>query len=383
MAKKKQCNLISWPSLVVLQLLLVLVVALPATAATGFKANRKLIAANSGGSGILADSLVAMALTSTTNADFLELPLGLTRDDQLVVFDNYFLDPATDVAIRFPERKRDDGRYYLVDFTLEEVRQLIRIDPKQSTASAQLGIVSLKDALVVLNILERKRGKTIGIAPYILSPAQYREEGKEISRLTLQILVEFGYSSPGRAVLLQAADGDELQSLKKDLLPSMMLEFPLMQRIPAAQKNATVAGKLKSYDHTWMFTRLGLRMVSNYASGIGFHSSHLHDDQGNLLLSTHLSNISSLGMLLYVVPAESDNGLPEFVSSYSELLDFYFTKLNVDGIVTSSPQEAAEYLKQSQTNLQSQLQPAVSTPGTLSVPILPAIPVVPDDSVPQ
>ncbi len=48
----------------------------------------------------------------------------MTRDDQLVVLHDHYLDRVTDVAERFPDRARKDGRYYAIDFTLAEIRSL-------------------------------------------------------------------------------------------------------------------------------------------------------------------------------------------------------------------------------------------------------------------
>lgn len=48
----------------------------------------------------------------------------MTKDDQLVVLHDHYLDRVTDVAERFPDRARKDGRYYAIDFTLAEIRSL-------------------------------------------------------------------------------------------------------------------------------------------------------------------------------------------------------------------------------------------------------------------
>lgn len=48
----------------------------------------------------------------------------MTKDDQLVVLHDHYLDRVTDVAERFPNRARKDGRYYAIDFTLAEIRSL-------------------------------------------------------------------------------------------------------------------------------------------------------------------------------------------------------------------------------------------------------------------
>ncbi|WP_275066234.1 glycerophosphodiester phosphodiesterase family protein, partial [Enterococcus faecium] len=48
----------------------------------------------------------------------------MTKDDQLVVLHDHYLDRVTDVAERFPNRARADGRYYAIDFTLAEIKTL-------------------------------------------------------------------------------------------------------------------------------------------------------------------------------------------------------------------------------------------------------------------
>lgn len=48
----------------------------------------------------------------------------MTKDDHLVVLHDHYLDRVTDVAERFPDRARKDGRYYAIDFTLDEIKSL-------------------------------------------------------------------------------------------------------------------------------------------------------------------------------------------------------------------------------------------------------------------
>ena len=69
-------------------------------------------------------TLVAKALSYAMGADFIEQDIVLTRDDQPIVLHDVHLDRVTDVAQLFPERARADGRYYAIDFLLEEIRQL-------------------------------------------------------------------------------------------------------------------------------------------------------------------------------------------------------------------------------------------------------------------
>ncbi|KAB2431115.1 glycerophosphodiester phosphodiesterase, partial [Enterobacter hormaechei] len=71
-----------------------------------------------------AHTLPAKAMAYAQGADYLEQDLVMTKDDQLVVLHDHYLDRVTDVAERFPDRAREDGRYYAIDFTLAEIRSL-------------------------------------------------------------------------------------------------------------------------------------------------------------------------------------------------------------------------------------------------------------------
>lgn len=72
----------------------------------------KLVIAHRGASGYLPEhTLPAKAMAYAQGADYLEQDLVMTKDDQLVVLHDHYLDRVTDVAERFPDRARKDGRY--------------------------------------------------------------------------------------------------------------------------------------------------------------------------------------------------------------------------------------------------------------------------------
>jgi len=84
-----------------------------------------LVIAHRGASGYLPEhTLAAKALAHGQGADYLEQDVVLTADDVPIVLHDIHLDSTTDVADRFPDRARPDGRWYAVDFSLAEVRQL-------------------------------------------------------------------------------------------------------------------------------------------------------------------------------------------------------------------------------------------------------------------
>ena len=83
------------------------------------------VIAHRGASGYLPEhTMPAKAMAYAMDADYLEQDVVATRDDQLVVLHDIHLDRVTDVAARFPDRNRGDGRYYVRDFDLDEIRGL-------------------------------------------------------------------------------------------------------------------------------------------------------------------------------------------------------------------------------------------------------------------
>ncbi len=85
----------------------------------------KVVIAHRGASGYLPEhTLPAKAMAYAQGADYLEQDLVMTKDNELVVLHDHYLDRVTDVAERFPDRARKDGRYYAIDFTLAEIKSL-------------------------------------------------------------------------------------------------------------------------------------------------------------------------------------------------------------------------------------------------------------------
>src|SRR5699024_3015541 len=87
--------------------------------------NEKIVIAHRGASGYLPEhTLPAKAMAYAQGADYLEQDLVMTKDDNLAVLHDHYLDRVTDVADRFPDRARKDGRYYAIDFTLYDIETL-------------------------------------------------------------------------------------------------------------------------------------------------------------------------------------------------------------------------------------------------------------------
>ncbi len=198
--------------------------SLPALAAS------PLVIAHRGASGYLPEhTLPAVAMAHAMGADFIEQDVVLTRDAQPIVLHDLYLDTVTDVAQRFPDRARADGRYYALDFTLAEVRSLQvheRIDlrsgqaafPQRFPLSAPLfRIPTLADEIQMVQGLNRSRQRPVGIYPEIKAPAWHRQQGHDISRIVLQVLDQYGYRAAADPVFVQCFEADELRRIRQEL----------------------------------------------------------------------------------------------------------------------------------------------------------------------
>jgi glycerophosphoryl diester phosphodiesterase len=316
---------------------------------------RMAIAAN-GGSGPLANTLPAITLAGIMDVDFIELKLVATKDNILIVYHDILLDPATDVANVFPDRARQDGRYYAIDFTLSEIRQLRRVpDPTLSQSVPASTIPTFEEALFLLKYIEQEMHKQSGVAAHILQPQFHRKEGKDISSYVLQSLSQFGYEPPPELFILLCFDGDELQRIHNELLPGMGMKVALMQLIDSPANTAWNNTSLPApYDYSWMLTRLGLRVVSSYASSIAVHSSYFTDGLEYSLPASYINDAKKLGLKTFAFTLQDNpQTFPAHSRNYPDMLDHFYSQLGLDGIITASPMATTLYRQLKREEMQS------------------------------
>ena len=92
---------------------------------TGAQAAERLVIAHRGASGYLPEqSIAAISMAHAQGADLIEIDLVMTSDDRIVVLHDPYLNNLSSVPAVFSDHARKDGKYYVVDFTLEELRAL-------------------------------------------------------------------------------------------------------------------------------------------------------------------------------------------------------------------------------------------------------------------
>ena len=331
------------PQLALLRTLAPLALAQPA---------RPLVVAHRGASGYLPEhTLAAKAYGHALGADFLEQDIVLTKDDVPVVLHDLYLDAVTDVARRFPGRARPDGRYYALDFTLAEIRQLEvreRVNLKNgeaqyparypaAVAPTGLRIPTLEEELTLIQALNRSSGRVAGIYPEIKAPRWHRDQGRDPSRVVLPVLARFGYADKTAPCFLQCFEWEEVRRLRGEL----GWKGRLVQLIGGAGQDG--AGT----DYGWLVSEAGLQAVAAVADGIGPAIGRVvtWPAAGSPAQVTDLvARARALGLAVHPYTIRRDD-LPRHCPDLPALQAALFGVARVDGAFTDFPDLTLAHLR--------------------------------------
>ena len=89
-------------------------------------ASNRVIIAHRGASAYLPEhTLEAYSYAHALDVDFIGPDVVLTKDNEAICIHDIHLETTTNVEQVFPQRKRSDGRWYAIDFTLKEIKTLL------------------------------------------------------------------------------------------------------------------------------------------------------------------------------------------------------------------------------------------------------------------
>jgi glycerophosphoryl diester phosphodiesterase len=288
---------------------------------------RPVVIAHRGASGYLPEhTLPAKALAHAMGADYLEQDVVATRDDELVVLHDIHLDRVTDVATRFPGRERGDGRYYVRDFDMTEIRRLRvherrdeqgnPVYPKRfASADEPFHVHTLAEEIRFIQRLNETTGRSAGIYPEIKAPSWHREEGVDIAPMLLEVLGAGGYEKHSDPVYVQCFDEAEVRRMREVLGCQLKLIVLLDDELP------------ENFD-----------AIAGFADGIGpwVETLYRQDDAGSLVDRRVVSTAHDAGLAVHPYTFRSDD-LPPGFATLAELVDFCVSELRIDGLFTDFP----------------------------------------------
>jgi len=302
---------------------------------------RPLIIAHRGASGYLPEhTLAAKALAYGQGADYLEQDVVLSKDGVPVIFHDTHIDTTTDVAKKFPGRQRADGRFYALDFTLAELKQLDvseRFNPKTGKAAfprrfpvgvGSFSVVTLEEEIQFIQQLNRSTGRNVGIYPELKAPAWHRKEGQDLAAAVLPILRRYGYDAKDSACFVQCFELAEIKRLRGELAWKGKLIMLLGGKGQGAGDT----------DFTYLQTDVGLADLAKIVDGIGPPISSVVNGKSpaerkvtDLAVRAHKA-----GLLSHPYTLRADE-LPPCVTTVDELLRVLFDEAKVDGVFTDFP----------------------------------------------
>ena len=304
---------------------------------------RPLVIAHRGASGYLPEhTLAAKGLAHEMGADSLEQDVVASRDDELIVLHDIYLDRVSDVAERFPDRARGDGRYYVRDFDLVELASLSiwermnadgsPVYPERYPArSGDFRLNTLREELAFIRRLNEETGRQAGIYPEIKRPAWHRQQGVDIAPRLLEILADFGYQHAQDPVFLQCFDDVEVRRLRQEL----DCPFKLVQLIG----NNSWGEADTDYDA--LRSAQGIRRLAETADAIGPHLSHLYEvreSDGELVPTGLAEQAHEAGLAVHPYTFRADE-LPPGFSSFAELVRYFAIEIGVDAMFTDFPDQ--------------------------------------------
>ena len=313
---------------------------------------RPVVIAHRGACGYLPEhTRAAKTLAYAMGTDYLEQDVVASRDDELIVLHDIHLDRVTDVASRYPGRMRRDGRFYVRDFDLDEIKTL-RVHHRRNadgslvyrdrngsddTDGNNFQVLTFAEELALVRTLETAHGRPVGIYPEIKRPRWHRAQGVDITPAFLRILAEYGYREHLDRVYVQCFDPAELRRIRHQL----------GSRLKLVQLIAENSWQEALTDFAPLRSRRGLQRLARTVDGIGPWINRLYrlPRQDREICSTGLvERAHEAGLAVHPYTFRSDD-LPPGFDSFTELLEFCTHELAIDGLFTDFPDKVLHFLR--------------------------------------
>lgn len=306
---------------------------------------KPIVIAHRGASAYLPEhTLPCVAAAHTLGADYIEQDIVLSRDGIPMVLHDIYLESTTNVAQQFPDRYRDDGRFYAIDFDLTELKSLIvheRVDGQGSAVFAdrfpvvdlQLRIPTLSEEIILIEGLNKSRGTNTGYYIEMKSPAFHAAAGLDIAVSTIKVLEAAQLHHENAPIFFQCFDPDTLRYLKNELhspLPRIQLMGDNSWQEPPG------------VDFDLMRTEQGLDDVAGYADGIGPWVPQLFEADG-VMPSQLVAAAHARGLLVHAFTLRADSlecGFRDFESLHRGV----FLNAGIDGVFSDFPDITREFI---------------------------------------
>lgn len=178
------------------------------------------IIAHRGASAYLPEhTLPAYALAIGQGADVIEPDVVLTRDGVLVCSHDLYAANSAAMARLYPTRARADGKFYLIDFDLAELRAVGEPLGRNAALGPGMTIATLDELITLVQRVNSvtRRERPLEIIPEAKHPAFHRENGRPIESALVSALAARGYRARTDGAVIQCFDLDALRRIRVEL----------------------------------------------------------------------------------------------------------------------------------------------------------------------
>jgi glycerophosphoryl diester phosphodiesterase len=292
----------------------------------------KVVIGHRGAAGYLPEeTLAGYAFGYALGADYLEPDLVMTQDGQFICLHDIYLEPTTNVEQLFPDRRRSDGHWYAIDFTLAEIKTLAVHERCESADNpyfpdrfpvgrSHFEVPTFAEMIELVQGLNKSTGRHVGIYPELKRPSWHAQQGLPMEQALLDILAAYGYSGPDANLYVQCFEPDSLKTLR-----NLGAEFPLIQLVSA------------SWSYASMWSEKGLDDIATYADGIGPSKTIIESDPA------YVEWAHARGLVVHPYTFRKDQLPSKYASLAAELEQFYFV-YDVDGVFTDFADIAVDVL---------------------------------------
>lgn len=284
-------------------------------ASAGEGADKPIIIAHRGACGYLPEhTLEGYAMAYALGADYIEPDLVRTKDGRFICLHDIQLQDTTNAEELFPERKREDGKWYAADFTLEEIKQLSvheRLPFRFPEGAASFRVPTFEEMIELVQGLNKTTKRQVGIYPELKAPAWHRSEGLPVEEAFLEVTKRYGYEGKDALIFVQCFEQATLKRLRNELgsqLPQIML-------VGGGASNASLV------------TPEGLEAIAGFAEGIGPDKTVI-DENPEIVTEAHKH-----GLKVHPYTFRAEFPGKGYESVEAELARFFF-EYGVDGAFT-------------------------------------------------
>ena len=295
------------------------------------------------------ETLEAYRLASSLGADYIEPDLVSTKDGILVARHENEIGGTTDVAQKFPDRKRlghidadTVTGWWTEDFTLVELKTLRareRIASRGHSYDGQFEVATFDEVLDLAVKLGRERGRPLGVYPETKHAAYFRRVGLPLEEKLIASLVRVGWNRKSAPIFIQSFEIKSLIRLRA------MTTARLIQLV-----NVTTAPP-DSAEVTFRSMQMpeGLRRLRRYADGIGVAKELIVDKGPDGAIgptTTLVRDAHAAGLLVHIWTIRSDAPfLPAMWHGDQAAEVHFFAKAGIDGMFTDFPGNAVHALR--------------------------------------